>query len=255
MKHLKKALLILLILCLVFVWVIFFIRNKNITKHNLKNFNDNPIEEANNISKDNNTKDENNESSKDNNTNNDTQDSETLLDEDITNIEEKTWKNITWNIEIKQTETQTIQPKEILIEYESKKNNFKIGIPDERAFQESTNWFNLKIKTINENLGVTIQELQTIETIESFTKKTIEWLKSLYKDYKEVEKENVEINWIKWISIIYEFSDSWHDIKAKQIALLKNNKSYIFQYTAEKNTFDLYIEKINKIIHSFTLLN
>jgi hypothetical protein len=36
---------------------------------------------------------------------------------------------------------------------------------------------------------------------------------------------------------------------------LKDNKAYVFQYTATKDTFNQYINEINYIINSFTILN
>lgn len=143
------------------------------------------------------------------------------------------------------------------IEYQNKKYNFKIQIPNTRTFQENINWFNIEIKTpkndsINENLWIVVQELQTEETLESFTEKTIEWLKELYEDYNEITKENIEINSNEWITVTYEISENWYKIKAQQTAFLKDNKSYVFQYTATKETFDNYINEINNIVNSFT---
>lgn len=162
------------------------------------------------------------------------------------------------NWEIIQIENTTETPTEIkYIEYQNKKYNFKIQIPNTRTFQENINWFNIEIKTpkndnINENLWIVVQELQTEETLESFTEKTIEWLKELYEDYNEITKENIEINSNEWITVTYEISENWYKIKAQQTAFLKDNKSYVFQYTATKDTFDNYINEINNIVNSFT---
>ena len=168
------------------------------------------------------------------------------------------------NIEIKDNvETkEENQDKQIngFVEYENKKFNFKIEIPSNRTFQEDSQWFNLILNTpknddINENLWIVVQELQVEETLESFTEKTIEWLKELYEDYNEIKKENIEINSNKWITLTYEISENWYKIKAQQTTFLKDNKSYVFQYTAIKDTFDNYINEITEIINSFTLLN
>ena len=158
-------------------------------------------------------------------------------------------------LEIKEEEIPVMK----IIEYENKMHNFSIEIPNTWAFQENINWFNIEIKTpkndkINENLGIVVQELQTNETLTSYTEKTIKWLKDLYEDYNEIKKEDVEINQIKCTALTYEISGNWYEIKAQQTVFLKDNKPYIFQYTATKNTFNNYIDDINKIINSFTIL-
>ena len=273
MKQLKKIILMIILLCLIVISLIYLIKgnsprtitinNNKTNKYDDTSKNDSSDNGNYNIKNDIPNKNNINENITDVNNENNAQKEESKEEEKIEN--EITWNNeniIENNINeeiIKNTQWQTqgLSSEVILVEYENKKYNFKIWIPNTRAFQENTNWFNLKIKTpkndnISENLGVTIQELQTEETMESFTKKTIEWLKNLYKNYKEIKREDVEINSIKGISITYEFIENWHNIKAKQTALLKGNKSYIFQYTAEKDTFDNYIDEINRIINSFT---
>ena len=146
------------------------------------------------------------------------------------------------------------------VEYENKKFNFKLDIPSKRTFQENSQWFDLKLNTpknddINENLWVKVQTLKKQETLENFSQTTIEWLKNLYEDYNEIKKENIKINWIDGIQLIYEISENWYKIKSQQTTLIKENKSYIFQYTATKESFDMYINNINNIIKSFTILN
>ena len=146
------------------------------------------------------------------------------------------------------------------IEYENKKYNFKIEIPNTWTFQEETNWFNIEIKTpkndnINENLWIIVQELQTEETLESYTENTVIWLNDLYESYNEISKEDTEINSTKWIILTYELSENWYKIKSQQTVFLKDNKAYVFQYTATKDTFNQYINEINYIINSFTILN
>ena len=146
------------------------------------------------------------------------------------------------------------------IEYENKKYNFKIKIPNTWTFQEETNWFNIEIKTpkndnINENLWIIVQELQTEETLESYTENTVIWLNDLYESYNEISKEDTEINSTKWIILTYELSENWYEIKSQQTVFLKDNKAYVFQYTATKDTFNQYINEINYIINSFTILN
>jgi hypothetical protein len=58
-----------------------------------------------------------------------------------------------------------------------------------------------------------------------------------------------------WKSIVYEFSDKWLNLKAQQTVFIQDNKAYVFTYTATKETFEKYIDTINKIINSFTILN
>ena len=175
------------------------------------------------------------------------------------------WENIKFNnVEIENEQNENVQAKNTAeinyIEYQNKKYDFNIKIPNTRTFQENIDWFDIEIKTpkndsINENLWIVVQELQTEETLESYTEKTIKWLKELYKNYNEITKEDIEIDFNKWTVLTYEISEDWYKIKAQQIVFLKNNKSYIFQYTATKDTFDKYINEINNIVNSFTLLN
>lgn len=146
------------------------------------------------------------------------------------------------------------------IEYDNKKYGYRLKIPINRTFQEDNQWFDLILNSpknddINENLWIVVQELQIEESLESFTEKTIEWLKELYEDYNEIKKENIEINSNKWITLIYEITENWYKLKAQQTTFLINNKSYVFQYTATKDTFNNYINEITEIINSFTLLN
>lgn len=146
------------------------------------------------------------------------------------------------------------------VEYEDKTHNFKITIPIDRTFQDDIQWFDLKLNSpkndeINENIWIKVQELQTEESLKSFTETTTKWLKNLYNDFKEIKQENINVNGIEGTSLIYEMSDNWYELKAKQTVFLKENKSYIFQYTATKQTFDQYIDEINNIINSFTILN
>lgn len=157
-------------------------------------------------------------------------------------------------------ENNEVNSKIFQVWYENKIYNFKITIPSNRTFQENNQWFNIILKApkddeINENIGIKIQELQTQETLKSFTDRTTKWLKNLYKNYNEIKKENIIINSIEGIELTYEISDNWHELKAKQTVLLNSNKAYIIQYTSTKKTFDNYINDVNSIINSFTILN
>lgn len=221
MKNSKKVsiLLLLLALCALILWCIIFVNKKNIETTQQENDNNHT---ENNIKHENTTG-----SSEENN--------------------------------IKAPEKEEISAYES-IEYENKKYNFKINIPINRTFQEDNKWFTLILSTtkndnINENLWIKVQELQVEETPESYTQRTIEWLKDLYETYKETNKKNIEINWINGISLTYEMIESWYNLKAQQTVFLKDKKSYVLQYTATKKTFDNYINEINNIVNSFTILN
>ena len=127
-------------------------------------------------------------------------------------------------------EIQNTSTKEF-VEYENKKYNFKIQIPGNRTFQEDSLWFDIKLSTpkdddINENF---------------------------FSDF--IEKENKDTKLNNWKSIVYEFSDKWLNLKAQQTVFIQDNKAYVFTYTATKETFEKYIDTINKIINSFTILN
>lgn len=154
-------------------------------------------------------------------------------------------------------EIQNTSTKEF-VEYENKKYNFKIEIPGNRTFQEDSLWFDIKLNTpkddeINENLWIIVQELQIEQDIESYIDTTINELKNLFSDFVEKENKNTELN--NWKSIIYEFSEEWLNLKAQQTVFIQNNKAYVFTYTATKETFEKYINTINKIINSFTILD
>lgn len=144
------------------------------------------------------------------------------------------------------------------IEYENKLFQFKLEIPSNWKFKENSNWFDLILNTpkndeINENLWIKIQQPKVEQNLESYIGKTIEELQSIYTDFATIETKKTTFN--NWISIVYEFSDNWLDLKAQQTVFLINNNSYVFTYTATKETFDQYIETVNKIINSFSLLN
>ena len=154
-------------------------------------------------------------------------------------------------------EIQNTSTKEF-VEYENKKYNFKIQIPGNRTFQEDSLWFDIKLSTpkdddINENLWIIVQELQAEQDIESYIETTINELKNLFSDF--IEKENKDTKLNNWKSIVYEFSDKWLNLKAQQTVFIQDNKAYVFTYTATKETFEKYIDTINKIINSFTILN
>ncbi len=187
----------------------------------------------------------------------------------VTGCDTKVQPNIK-SIQIENTQNESINNEQIeeielweeteYIEYENKKNNFKIQIPNNWTFQEEIDWFNIEIKTpkndsINENLGIIVQELQTKQTLESYTESTIKWLTDLYESYNEIDKQNIEINSIKGLILTYELSENWYEIKAQQAVLLDDNKAYVFQYTATKDTFNQYINEINYILNSFNILN
>ena len=145
-----------------------------------------------------------------------------------------------------------------LIEYENKKFQFKIGIPKDWNFKENKNWFDLILITpkndkLNENLWIKIQEPKVKQDIETYTKKTIKELETLYEDFVNIETKKTKFN--DWKSIIYEFNSNWLNIKAQQTVFLINNNAYVFTYTATKETFDKYINTVNKITDSFSLLN
>jgi serine/threonine-protein kinase len=144
------------------------------------------------------------------------------------------------------------------VEYENKKYNFKIKIPGNRTFQEDNLWFDIKLNTpkdddINENLWIIVQELQVEQDIDSYVETTVKELKTLFTDFVEKEIKNTESN--DWKSIIYEFSEEWLDLKAQQTVFIQDNKAYVFTYTATKDTFNEYIDTVNQIINSFTILN
>lgn len=145
-----------------------------------------------------------------------------------------------------------------LIEYENKNFRFKLNIPDNWRFKDNENWFDLILFSpendkINENLWIKIQTLQTKQDAESYLKKTINELKNLYTNLAQKEIRNTDSN--NWKSIIYEFFDEWLNLKAQQTVFILNNKAYTFTYTATKDTFNEYIDTVNQIINSFSLLN
>lgn len=163
------------------------------------------------------------------------------------------------NNEIKEINAITTITKNIeSVEYENKNYKFKLNIPFDWSFKENNKWFDLILFTpeddeINENLWIKIQELQTDQSLDSYIWKTESELKNLYRDFSEKEIKNIEVN--NWKSIIYEFSDGWINIKAQQTVFIINDIAYVFTYTATKDTYEKYIEAINKTISSFSLLN
>lgn len=173
--------------------------------------------------------------------------------ENIEQINNNSWSETTSNFE------NNINNEKIeLIEYENKNFKFKLNIPDNRRFKDNDKWFNIILFTpendkINENLWIKIQELQIKQDAESYLKTTINELKNLYTNLTQEKIKDTNTN--NWKSIIYEFFDEWLSLKAQQTVFILNNKAYVFTYTATKYTFNEYIDTVNQIIDSFSLLN
>ena len=179
-----------------------------------------------------------------------------------TNWEEETWSesNETTNNETNAKEDITQINNEWRYEYESKLYNFTISIPNQWNFVENEHWFAVIVYTpedwdLRENLWITIQTPQIDTDLEEYYKESMQKIDGISEWFKEIKTTDIEINGIKGKSTIYETVENNTNIQSQQTVLIKNNIVYILQYTATKETFDKYINEINNIIKSFTILN
>lgn len=137
--------------------------------------------------------------------------------------------------------------------YENKEYWFTVSIPQNWTFKENEYNFSVILYTpkddnINENLGITVQTPQIETNINEYYSNTISKLKDNSPDFKELSNKDIQ----NWKTIVYE-TTQWSDsIKAQQTIIFDNQKNiYVLQYTATKETFDKYINSVNKIIDSF----
>ena len=179
-----------------------------------------------------------------------------------TNWGKETWNesNETTNTEINTKEYSTQINNEWRFKYESKLYNFTIDIPNQWNFVENEHGFSVIIYTpedwdLHENLWITIQTPQIDTDLEEYYKDSMQKIDGISEWFKEIKTTNIEINGIKGKNTIYETVENDTNIQSQQTVLIKNNIVYILQYTATKETFDKYINEINNIIKSFTILN
>jgi hypothetical protein len=138
--------------------------------------------------------------------------------------------------------------------------NFTISIPNQWNFVENEHGFSVIVYTpedwdLRENLWITIQTPQIDTDLEEYYKDSMQKIDGISEWFKEIKTTDIEINGIKGKSTIYETVENDTNIQSQQTVLIKNNIVYILQYTATKETFDKYINEINNIIKSFTILN
>lgn len=161
--------------------------------------------------------------------------------------------------EVKQ-EVKVDDSKQIAFSYENKKENFSLDIPQNWTFKEDEYNFSVILYTpedddIRENLWVTVQEPQVETNINEYYTKTVQRFKDSTQWFKEIESKDLDINWLNGKSIVYKYTEWSNEIKAQQTILMKQNKIFVLQYTATKDTFKKYSDTINKIIESFKVLD
>lgn len=145
--------------------------------------------------------------------------------------------------------------------YENKKNNFTIEIPTSRSFQEEEYNFEVLINTpkddeINENLWISVQTPQIKTDLNSYYLNSMKKIEEISENFKEISSNNISANWLEWKSTIYENTQWNSTIKSQQTVFINDkNKVFVLQYTATKDTFDKYINEVNKIINSFKILD
>jgi len=189
-----------------------------------------------------------------------TQEENTILEPN--NWEEEIWieSNETTDNETNAEEDTTPISNEWRYEYESKMYNFTISIPNQWNFVENEHGFSVIVYTpedwdLRENLWITIQTPQIDTDLEEYYKDSMQKIDGISEWFKEIKTTDIEINGIKGKSTIYETVENDTNIQSQQTVLIKNNIVYVLQYTATKETFDKYINEINNIIKSFTILN
>jgi len=177
-----------------------------------------------------------------------------------------TWCWIDWII-IKENskDVKTTQQEESVKEenkkrqYENKSENFSFEFLSWWNFEENKYGFNTivfspKDDEIKENVWISVQQLQKFLSVAEYYEETINNLEKTIKTFEEVENKNIEIWNLKWKKIIYEYKEWEITIKSQETFLIsKENKVYIINYTATKDTFEKFLEWSEIILNSFKI--
>lgn len=146
--------------------------------------------------------------------------------------------------------------------YQNKLFWFKLKLPDWRTFEENNkiekkmwmlvNFFpqqnNLEI---NENLSISIDQLQTDEEVQEYYQQQQNLTKDYINNFQEISSEKLKINKISWIKSVFKWELWWNLLQRQQILLKKNWIFFLITYTSTQELFNQNIDQIDQIIESF----
>ncbi len=143
--------------------------------------------------------------------------------------------------------------------YENKEEVFSFEFLSGRTFDENKYWFKTIVFSplddkIKENVGITTQQLQKFLSVQEYYEETINNLQNTIKGFKETSAVDI-VQWeLKGKTITYEYQEWDVMIESQETFLMApENKVYIINYTATKDTFDKFIDWANSIIKSFKI--
>ncbi len=169
--------------------------------------------------------------------------------------DESSDKNINIEDPIENNEEVTEENNTLL--YENKEHNFSFELPNERTFEENkygfkTIVFSPKDDEIKENVWISVQQLQKFLSVQEYYEETINKLKKTIKTFTETKTEDIKIWNLKWKTIWYEYKEWDIIVKSKETFLMSaENKVYIINYTATKDTFEKFLEWAETILNTF----
>ncbi len=108
-----------------------------------------------------------------------------------------------------------------------------------------------------ENVNIIVQDLsQQPMTLEEYTELSKQQLSAELGDNSITSLEKISFSEERAMEIIYDVpkdpkSGINIDLKYRQVWFIKNNKAYLFTYTAEKDQYENYSEVAMKTIESF----
>ncbi len=178
------------------------------------------------------------------------------IDSTITQIQDKVdtaWEKI-------EAEVQKIGEKADEIKaraYENKAENFSFDFADGREFQENKYGFNTIVFTpkddeIKENVWISVQHLQKFISKQEYYEETVNKLKDTLTNFEETKVEDITQDGLEWKTITYEYQEWDKTLNTQETFLMgEENKVYIINYTATKETFNKFLEGVEQIITSF----
>ncbi|MCF7835475.1 DUF1795 domain-containing protein [Candidatus Gracilibacteria bacterium] len=146
--------------------------------------------------------------------------------------------------------------------YQNKLFGFKLKLPDGRTFEENNkiekkmgmlvNFFpqqnNLEI---NENLSISIDQLQTDEEVQEYYQQQQNLTKDYINNFQEISSEKLKINKISGIKSVFKGELGGNLLQRQQILLKKNGIFFLITYTSTQELFNQNIDQIDQIIESF----
>ena len=113
--------------------------------------------------------------------------------------------------------------------------------------------------TFQENLNILVQDLSIFPfnqsmTLSEFTNLSVELIKQSIPDSKILESITVNLSGSQAYKVVFTGGQGQYNLKWMQIGIIKDNKAYIISYTAMADKYDGFLETIQKMIDSFTII-